>query len=74
MVREMGFELIVYCLSFVQLIRMSWLQAKGKIDNWQNTESWKLLKMFAKSGTVFTPSEVFLQSENSLLKGGCGED
>uniref|UniRef100_A0A7I4DX35 Helicase ATP-binding domain-containing protein n=1 Tax=Physcomitrium patens TaxID=3218 RepID=A0A7I4DX35_PHYPA len=25
-------------------------QERGKLDNWQNTESWKLLKKFAKSG------------------------
>ncbi|KAG0616875.1 hypothetical protein M758_5G148200 [Ceratodon purpureus] len=26
-------------------------EAEGKVDNWQNTESWKLLKKFAKSGS-----------------------
>lgn len=26
-------------------------QANGKVDNWQDTESWKLLKKFSKSGS-----------------------
>lgn len=39
---------------------MSWLQAKGKVDNWQDTEAWKLLKKFAKSGMVFTFREFVL--------------